>query len=53
MKKAILWTVAFVLIAAATLLNGWIATYGALAWVMLGIAVVCTLLQWLAYFKNR
>lgn len=53
MKKAILWTIAFVLVMAATLLNGWVAAYGALAWAMMGLALVCTLLQWIAYFKSR
>ena len=53
MKKAILWTIAFVLVVAATLINGWIGVYGGLAWAMIGIAALCTALQWIAYFKKR
>ena len=50
MKRAVLWTVAAVLVIAAVLINGWTSAPG--GWAIIILAVICALLQWLAYRKN-
>lgn len=51
MKKAILWTVACVLVIIAAFVCGWTAT--STGWIMIGLAVLCAVLQWLAWLKHK
>ncbi len=50
MKRAILWTIACVLVIVAILVNGWTTVSG--GWITIALAVLCALLQWLVYFKH-
>lgn len=48
--KAILWSVACVLVIAAALVNEWASEKMGI--VMILLAIVCAGLQWVAFFKN-
>ena len=51
MKKPILWTVACGLVVIAAFVRGW--TSDSLGWIMIALAVLCAVLQWLAFFKHN
>lgn len=53
MKKAILWTVVFILVLAASILNGWAADYGAWAYALLTVPAVMAVLFWISFLKKK
>jgi len=50
MKRAVLWSVACVLVIAAVIINGWTSVMG--GWLIIALAVLCAGLQWLVYLKQ-
>jgi hypothetical protein len=51
MKRAILWSVACILVIAAVVMNGWTSVSG--GWITIALAVLCAGLQWLVYVKQN
>ncbi|MBQ6371742.1 MAG: hypothetical protein IJJ22_01300 [Oscillospiraceae bacterium] len=51
MNKPVLWTVACVLVIIAAAVRGWMATSTGL--ILVALAVLCAVLQWLAWFKRK
>ena len=51
MKRAILWSIACVLVIAAVLINGWTSVPG--GWIIIVLALLCAGLQWLAWRKQN
>ena len=51
MKRAILWSIACVLVIAAVIINGWTSVPG--GWIIIVLALLCAGLQWLVYLKNN
>ena len=50
MKKAILWSVACLLVIIALLVNGWAGEKMGI--ITIGLAILCAGLQWLVWAKN-